>query len=255
MNAVTYDDLTHIYSCDGVRYLSSTQIVEMFRRKFDAATAAQIQEDKSGRPAEEFIRIWKDINLKSLDRGNIIHDLRDEITNNRAFEVIYGKPFRVQNPQLFPTRDMSQWPDGVYTDNKQDVLYRHDYRIAGRPDRYTIVTEDGIRYVHIDDYKTNRRLRTRSYCDPVQGYQMMLEPISHLMDCEMVHYTLQLSLYMFMFEYQGFKPGRMRLIHFPHIPEIAPPGAKEPDPVEYPIEYDRDSVVLMLDHLKRKRIV
>ena len=74
---------------------------------------------------------------------------------------------------------------------------------------------------------------------------MMLDPISHLEDCEMTHYTLQLSIYQYMLEFFGYLPGIRRIIHFPHPIE----GLGTPSPKPYELPYLRNEVIAMLNHL------
>lgn len=251
--SLSFDATTHTYWYNNVRYISATQVIHLFTPEFDADKEAQKFADKFGHTKEYWLKYWKDINHTSILRGNGIHDLRENIVNNRSIDVIQGKPFRVQNVDLFPVDlPFAKWPDGIYTEKP---ICHHGYMVAGKPDKFALETINGKRFVHIDDYKTNKKLRTRSFRYADGSYQMMKRPIQHLMSCEMVHYTLQLSEYMFMFEYHGFKPGNMQLIHFPHIPDMAPPGAEEPDPVTHPIEYQRQDVQSMLGYLKRKQFI
>ena len=99
----------------------------------------------------------------------------------------------------------------------------------------------------LDDHKTNKRIRTESYQHWVTGkFTMMLGPLSHLMDCELIHYTLQLSIYQYMGEYHGFFPGRRRLIHHKHpVPGIISTGPKI---IELP--YLRTEVIDMIKNYR-----
>lgn len=253
MAVIQFDPITHTYWHNNVRYLSATQIVDIFAPEFDADGEAQKFADKFGKTKDYWLTYWKEINHASLRRGDKKHDLMENIVRNRSMDVIHGKPLKVQNTEMFDeTLSLSKFPDGIYT---EEPICHHGYRIAGKPDKFAIETVLGHRYVHIDDYKTNKKLRTRSYRYFDGSYQMMKRPIQHLMDCEMIHYTLQLSEYMFMMEYHGYRPGKMRLIHFPHVPEMAPPGATDPAPTIHPIEYQRSDVMAMLSYLKRKQII
>jgi len=78
---------------------------------------------------------------------------------------------------------------------------------------------------------------------------MMKPPIAHLEDCSMVHYTLQISEYLLMLESMGFRAGTGRIIHFPPVLPIAPPGALPPPPVIYPVAYWKKDVISMLQQL------
>lgn len=239
--------------------MSATQVIDLCKPKFDADGEAEKYADKHGKTKEYWLTYWDQINAESIDRGNNIHNLREEITNNRSIDVINGKPLRVPNVDMFPENlPLNNFPDGIYTELP---ICHHGYRIAGKPDKFAFETIHNRRYVDIDDYKTNKRLRTHSFRYADGSYQMMKAPLQHLMDCEMVHYTLQLNLYALIFKYHGFIIRKLKLIHFPHIPKVLEddvfslPGVKDPDPVRYPIVYDERDVTTMLSYLKRKRII
>lgn len=250
MKPIQYDDASHTYSCNGLRYTSATQLLDSVKYPFDTKRQAELYAQKAGRDAAYWEKDWEQIKLRSLDRGNSIHNLREEITNNRAFDTLHGRLWRVQNADLFDVRTpYSRYPDGLYTER---IVWNHKYRIAGRADRFAIETVKGKRYVHIDDYKTNKFIRKVSFFDYNTGkHQMLKPPLDHLMQCEFIVYSLQLSLYMYMFESMGLKPGKIQLIHFPHIPEMAPPGAEPPAPVYHRCKYMKSDVTRLLNHHKR----
>jgi hypothetical protein len=105
------------------------------------------------------------------------------------------------------------------------------------------------RVADVEDYKTNKKLRQYGYQYPDGTYRMMLGPLKHLHDCELTHYTLQLSIYQYMLEWMGFAPGRRRIIHFPHAIE----GIGIPPIKTYELPYLRAEVIAMISHLENKR--
>lgn len=247
-NEVEYDDPTHTYHYAGVVYRSATKIVSQFHEHFDTTTKSEWMAHRWGRSPEYWRDQWKDTNEVSLIRGNDIHDKQEQFLYNRGFTSVTG-------PRIYPVykRDHSKkqkngiyriqsLADGCYPELK---LWNHDWCIAGRSDKPTIETISGHRYVHIEDYKTNKKLQQNGFVDKYGNERMMLEPLSHLPDCEMIHYTLQLSLYQYMFEYFGFLPGIRRIIHFPH--EIEDLGI--PSPKAYELPYLRHEIISMLETL------
>lgn len=248
-DSVVYRDQDHTYwGPEGRRYLSASQIVDKFKPAFDREGISESYALRAGHDATYWQEQWNEKRDKSLSRGNHIHDLREQIILSRGMDMHNGRPLPVPNPDLYPVHTpWKQMPDGIYPEAK---LWNHTWQIAGRTDKLVIRTESDGRYADIDDYKTGELIRFQSYCNKQGEYNMLLPPVSHLMNCEAMIYRLQTSLYMFMAECQGFKPGRITLIHFPHIPMMAPPGAKEPPPVSYSLPYDKRSVLLMLNHLK-----
>lgn len=248
---VEYDDVEHRYSLGQRVYRSSTQIVEKFVVPFDEKRWSEEFSDRYGQPPEYWIAKWKGINQTSLKRGKLIHDERENFLHNRGFDHINDIRFPVFNLNIPIQKpkglDYSRLCDGVYPELK---VWRHDWRIAGRIDKPIIETVNGSRFAHIDDYKTGKSISQESYRDWKTGqYQMMLGPLAHLMDCEFNHYTLQLSIYQFMLEYFGFKPGFRRIIHYRHRQEWM---HEDPKPVIIHVPYMRNEVLMMLNHLKNE---
>lgn len=251
-NIVTYRDQDHTYWCQEERYLSATQVLDLFKNKFDANGAAIAFAEKHGASAETWKQRWDIIRSRSLVRGNGIHDAREQMTLSRGMERYREWVLPVPNPALYrQDTPLIQMPDGVYT---EQLLYHHGFKIAGRCDKVILVTKGGKRYAYVVDYKTNRIIRMRGYRYKDGTRQMMLAPLDHLEDCHIIHYTLQISEYLLMLESMGFIAGGGEIVHFPHIPEMAPPGAKPPTPVTYAVEYRKNDVTSMLQQLTNGKI-
>jgi len=247
LQQVTYRDNDHTYWCGTKRYISATQVLDLFKNKFDVNGQAIRFAEKHGADADTWKERWDDTRKRSLVRGNRIHNQREELTLSRGMEVHQGKVLPVPNPALYGDRTpLIQMPDGIYT---EQLLYSHHYGIAGRCDKLVITSTPRYRTADIDDYKSNRILRTRSYCYKDGTRQMMLPPIAHLEDCSMVHYELQTSLYLLMAEELGFIAGTGRIIHYPHVPLMAPEGALPPLPKTYTVQYRKNDVISMLQQL------
>ena len=210
---VDYNDAQHAYSYAGQRYISASQIVEKFTQPFNSLEVATRYAEKNGFTAEYWMDVWEKNKQDSLVRGNFIHDAQETSLHGRMIDIFGGKQVNVIGDSVVETDPWILRPDGVYTERK---LWHHGYKIAGRSDKIILSTENFVRYAHVEDYKSNKKLDKESYQFKNGSYKMMKPPLGHLMDCNFNHYQLQLSLYMFMLEYQGFKPGTIRIIHIPH---------------------------------------
>lgn len=251
---VDYTDPDHRYFLGQRTYRSATQIIERFYEHFDTEGTAEMMAYKYGQTPEYWKEKWRKHNKKSLERGSLLHNEKEDFLHNRGYDSINGKIFKVHNLEL--PRLRNEWsqpggyynlPDGIYPEMK---MWHHGWGIAGRVDKPIIETIDNIRYMHVDDYKTNAAIRMESFCDRDGNYRMMLGPLSHLMDCEYYHYSLQLSLYQYIGEYFGFTPGKRRIIHYPHpIPGLGTPKPKIYDN----LPYLRQEVEAMLYQLKEER--
>lgn len=236
---VQYDHPSHRYFLGTKTYRSATQIVEQFIPHFDTETQAERMAYRYNGTAQGWKDQWKETNALSLERGTAKHDYEEQFLYNCGYSKINNKEFVVFNLKTWNSPvDYRKLPDGVYPELK---LWRHDWRIAGRADKPTFETVLSNRYAHIEDFKTNKRIRDVGF-----NQRTMCGPISHLQDCELTHYTLQLSIYQFMLEYFGFMSGVRRIIHFPHEIE----GLGTPSPKEYELPYLRNEVIAMLTHLK-----
>lgn len=251
---VHYEDSTHTYSLDGYRYISATQLVGRFKNKFDTPERATYMADRYGQTPEYWINKWNDIRYTSLERGTGIHNEREQWLYANGGLNTFHDSFGHRLPLI-------NYPDGTYPEL---LLWRHDAQIAGRTDKciitkgYTLPwTNDSflrgtysgqaevpvIRIMDIEDYKTNRVLKTQSFGTKELGYLMMKGCLSHLQDCDINHYALQLSIYQYMAEYHGFFPGYRKIIHYQHPVE----GIGTPHPKEYQLPYLRNEVIQMIE--------
>ena len=85
-------------------------------------------------------------------------------------------------------------------------------RIAGQVD----LCIKNLDYITVMDYKSNNQLDFVSYRYPDGRYEMMKYPLDMMMDCNIVHYQLQTSLYTWMLlkKYPLCKPCNPVIMHF-----------------------------------------
>lgn len=237
--AVEYDDPSHIYSYQKQRYTSATQLIERFSNHFDVEKEAIGMAERHGHTPEYWKQKWAEKNGRSKIRGTVIHNAQEL--------RLYRQKFIEWNPSRLPVLKYSthvpysHLEDGVYPEM---LLWHHEYRIAGRMDKGILFTDKGDRIASVEDFKTNEKLVWESFEHHKTGYRMMTGPLSHLMDSNMIHYSLQLSIYQYLLEYHGFLPGTRTIIHYAHEIE----GLGTPDPVRYELQYLRDEVIAMMEY-------
>jgi hypothetical protein len=98
--------------------------------------------------------------------------------------------------------------EGVYP---EFFLYLSSAGIAGQSDRITIANGK----VDILDYKTNKEIKATSFKNYEGISQKMLYPLNHLDDCNLNHYAIQLSIYMYIIIKHNpqYLPGKLTLNH------------------------------------------
>jgi hypothetical protein len=73
------------------------------------------------------------------------------------------------------------------------MVYLKSAGICGQSDLVEVVDDT----VHITDYKTNKKIDKTSFVNWEGISKKMLVPVAHLDDCNLNHYNLQLSIYMY----------------------------------------------------------
>jgi hypothetical protein len=240
LGPIHFDDSSHTYSnLWGDVYTSSTQLVSKFKQPFDGPKIAAAYAKKNGGTPEYWLAEWDRIRDTACDRGTEFHKQKEERILAMQRMAMNGKLHKVWKStkggeKIENLRDL---PDGLYTEL---LLWDHDAKIAGQADIVAIEThpQSKIRFIDIDDHKTNKKIDRESYCHWRDGHRMMRPPLGHLMDCNFQHYELQLSVYAWILERAGFVPRRMQFTHYPQA------GAEEtvPSPRAYPVEYLRREV-------------
>jgi hypothetical protein len=96
-------------------------------------------------------------------------------------------------------------------------------------------------------HNTNKELKMKSGYDPAtKKYAMMKFPLNNLMDCNFMHYTLQLSTYAWMIEKNNpqFKIKKLILVYFDHNGNVS----------THEVEYLKNDVERMLAQYRKEII-
>jgi hypothetical protein len=133
---------------------------------------------------------WAEKTKQALTKGTKFHNTK-EYEDLQTYKLVTDWEFiDVKKGNLVPL---------VYPEMR---LYCHKNKLAGTAD-WVKVNKDFT--VDISDYKTSKHL-------DYDGFARMKEPVSHLPDVNYIHYTLQMSLYAWFLEQQGYKIGDMKII-------------------------------------------
>lgn len=192
----------------------------------------------------EYVEKWKKENKKACDWGTGIHAEQENGFYNKPKEMIkkFGLGGNLDVIKNHHKLDIERGiiPEMLLTSISNDGILR----IAGQSD---LIVKDGNN-IQVIDYKTNKKLDKKSYYDPVKkSYQMMKYPLNHIMDCNLMHYTLQLSLYAWMIQKSNpeFIIDELRIIHFKHEGGVD----------EYVLDYLKDDILRMLRHYKKQIVL
>ena len=192
----------HVYEStdpnDIIEWTSVTSLVSKFKQPFDAETQA-VKSSKNRRskwfgiPPEEVRQIWDNESNRATTLGTFYHnqretDLMSHDTLTRDGMEIPIIPPNVQDGIKFSPEQ--KLVPGVYPEH---FVYLKSAQICGQADYVEVV--NGV--VNIMDYKTNKEIKLRGYKNWEDIRQTLNSPLSHVEDCHIQHYALQMSLYMY----------------------------------------------------------
>lgn len=193
-----FDKNTHSYKNDYTRqeYISATTLINKFKRKFDADFHAKRVADKEGTTIEEVKKRWKALNEESKIKGSSIHEAIDNYNKFGDIEEEYDEIINQLIALNLYDRQKSKC---------EELVFNHTYKIAGTAD----CIEDLGNTFNVYDFKTNKKFNLFS-----QYGSTLLEPLAHLSECEFNIYSLQLSLYAFMYQSMtGKNIGKLGIVH------------------------------------------
>jgi hypothetical protein len=218
MSILKFTAHNHKYtSKDGeIDWLSVTSVISNFKQPFDAdKMAAKSSKSKKskwyGMTPAEIKAAWKAEALRATTLGTWYHNCRESdicgLTNmeRKGMTIPVFKPIEEAGVKYSPEQKLK---DGVYPEH---MVYLKSAGICGQSDLVEVI--DGE--VHITDYKTNKEIKVEGYTNWEGISQKMSGPLSHLDDCHLNHYALQLSMYMFIILKHNpkLRPGTLTIHH------------------------------------------
>jgi ATP-dependent exoDNAse (exonuclease V) beta subunit len=201
---------------DDREWLSVTSLISNFKQPFDADTIA-VKSSKNkkskwyGMTPDDIKEAWKSEAKRATDLGTWYHNQREtdicEIENmeRHGFTIPIFKPIEKEGIKYSPEQKLK---DGVYPEH---MVYLRSAGVCGQSDLVEVV--NGV--VHITDYKTNKEIKVEGFTNWEGKTQKMSGPVSHLDDCHLNHYALQLSMYMYIILKHNPKlsPGILTIHH------------------------------------------
>lgn len=219
--SVVFEPVTHSYTStnpsEDIKWVSVTTLLSALKQPFDSKKIAEkSSKSKKGKWAgltpEKIQEIWKKEADRACALGNFYHDQREkDIIGCETIER-YGKRLPVFKPMTdaFGRKIATDQvlSEGIYPEH---LVYLKSAGICGQSDLVEVA--DGK--VHILDYKTNKEIKTEGFKNWEGIVTKMNAPVNHLDDCNLMHYNLQLSIYMYMIlkHNPNLKPGNVIIHH------------------------------------------
>jgi ATP-dependent exoDNAse (exonuclease V) beta subunit len=202
-----YYDGVHTYRVGKEQYESVTTLVSRHFPKFnDKKLARYLASLPFAKKQKKGVRYWLNDWKKNREEGLLIHAELEKLVNN-------PEEYQSLKPVLHP-RTIIAW-EGFHKLHKQfdepvlhpeEIVYNEKYKVAGQID--LLIEENGEgteRVVSLLDWKATKEIDDHyKYDNEEEKYGTTVETM-HLENCRLNKYTLQLSLYAYMLELQGYK--------------------------------------------------
>jgi len=196
---VYLEPIEHVYihRVTGVRYSSVTKAIASIEPHFDADAVAEAithqpdnvkQERYIGLTKVQILDFWQMLNDEANTYGTKVHDIIER--------------YLLADKWYFPKDDLEDKVIKGYATLKIDegmtmhperIMFSEEYELAGMSD--LIVDIDPV-FFDVGDWKTNRIF---NFFNPY-GYETLKPPFEHLQNCQWSIYTIQLSVYAYMYE-------------------------------------------------------
>lgn len=218
--SIVFNAKDHSYTSveeDSIDWISVTTLISHFKKPFDAkAIAKKVTKRKNskwyGIEPTLIEEIWQNESKRATDLGTFYHNQREaDLCSFASMEregttVPVFKPVESDNGiKIAPSQKLEP---GVYPEH---MVYLRSAGICGQSDLVEVVNGK----VNIIDYKTNKEIKMESYVNWEGISEKMAFPVNNLDDCNFYHYSLQLSVYMYMILKHNpkLKPGRIFIHH------------------------------------------
>ena len=219
--SIVFNASDHSYKsidgAEGIDWISVTTIISSLKKGFDAKVIAEkVSKNKRskwyGVEPKDIEAIWKNEADRATTLGTYYHNQReDDLCSFASMEregvtiPVFAPSGETDGIRYAPLQKLDS---GIYPEH---MVYLRSAGICGQSDLVEVVNSK----VNIIDYKTNKEIKTEAFTNWEGVSEKMLDPISHLDDCNFNHYALQLSIYMYIMLKHNpkLKPGVMFIHH------------------------------------------
>jgi hypothetical protein len=235
MSKIFFDPVKHKYHLDSGRELiSCSTLVKKYSQPFDETGEILINKAKKlGKTPEELQKEWDKTREDACKLGTKYHKEVEYWVQNKKIQK--NGEFKDVVKQLTKIDFGGPLTSGV-------IVFNSDLGIAGTID---LISDLGNNVKYLWDHKTNRELKWKGFFRKGQGYQKMLYPLNHLMDCNVIHYFLQLSLYWLILEKNGSWINGAELLYVNPKTRLIE---------RYPVEFLEQDATNMLDHYYNRKV-
>ena len=199
-NTVIFNPQNHSYYIKGTdqRLTGVTTFIKKFFPKFDADEVAERVAPDRGVSPEVLKAEWKEKGQRAIDDGKNVHSYSEYVFGNGSkVEPINHRAYNLM-VQLFKTA-LKLNSQGYVSLSVEKIVFSAALGLLGIID--LLMKNIDKKIVLIIDFKTSEEINAYN------PFQNAFNPISHLEDANLVHYSLQLNLYQYILETEKYFPA------------------------------------------------
>ncbi|NOX64842.1 MAG: PD-(D/E)XK nuclease family protein [Chlorobi bacterium] len=227
---IILDEADHNYSLESdssITFTSCTSFVKCFFEPFDrigiANNLVAHHPKYMGMMPHELAQEWD----HKAEEGTLVHNEIDEY-------IKHGKTPKTDKGNLAVS-----WLESYKNENhkllSEVVIYSKELQLAGTID--LLVYDKTNNSFEIFDWKTSRKIEKNAF----KNKKGITPATSKLMDCNFIHYSLQLSLYRYLLEeYYNVSVGKTTVVHLNGISTIPYESEYFKSEIEEMLKYDRE---------------
>jgi hypothetical protein len=218
-NDILFNDLGHIYkSSDVDDYISVTKYVDKFKFPVKWDKIAGIKAIKLGVTKEELLDTWAKKGKKATTLGTEIHSYIENLWHRKVYKPDLDILEQYDNVDNY--NEKAKICDKIYAKLTETyipianelIVYDKIKKICGTID--FLAYNKKTHRIDILDWKTSKEFQT-------QGRNYMLYPYQVYQDCNINHYSLQLSIYKWIIEHNtDIKIDQLLLVQINNEPKI-----------------------------------
>lgn len=194
MSDIRFNAEDHSYWIGDTRLESVTTLIKSLSRPFDRDAVSKHSAAKANVSQEQILAEWDKKSQESLDRGTMVHSYVDDIFSGQHDLILSEMNVKIPEMQAFD----GAW--AVFRSRLNARLVRKEFivgsaelGVAGRVDVMLAVDLECVKTKCLFDWKTGKFQRSNRFSN-------LLPPFDDQDDCELVKYSLQLSLYRLLLE-------------------------------------------------------
>ena len=191
-NNVIFTEKGHTYTLNGKPLTSVTTFIGKFKKPFLKEFWADKTANKENKTRQEILDKWDSISLRACNKGSKFHAFAENYINNKILpNTIYDFDIDMvayDTIESYFLKFYEESKDNLVPVSSELCVGSEELGLCGMVDQlYYSNTLDAL---VIFDWKTNKKMNYKS-----KFKNKMLEPVSHLDECEFNTYSLQLSTY------------------------------------------------------------